>query len=198
MIEASFYGRALARGWWIVVVVALLAAAVAWIASTRQSPVYKASATLVATPSSRVEETDELIDAVETLERRSVVATFAKVPPALETRRRAARRMDVELDDLRYYWIGATVLPNTNVIRIDVLGSDPDTAAEVANAVAAATRREGRSLYKIFTLRHLDEATPPRRPERPAPRRSALVGLALGVFFGLLTAFGLEALRRRA
>lgn len=197
MIEPSFYARALARGWWIAVVAALVAAGAAWLVSSRENPVYKASATLVAAPSTTVEDTGDMLDAVEVLERRTVVATLARVPTAAETRARAARRMGLELDDVRYYWIGGTVLPSTNVVRIDVIGPDPERTARLADAVAAATRHEARSLYKIFTLRHLDEAEVPDEPERPHPERSALVGAILGLFFGVLATFVVEAVRSR-
>lgn len=196
MTEPSFYVRALKRGWWIPIAAAVVAAAVAWIASSRENPVYKASATLVVAPSSEIEDTGDLLDAVETLERRTIVATLAKVPAAAQTRARAIRRMGVEPDDVRYYWIGGTVLPNTNVVRVDVIGPDPEVAAELADAIASATRREARSLYGVFTLRHLDDAEVPDEPERPNPRRAALVGAVLGLFFGLLLALAAAAVRR--
>lgn len=197
MIEPSFYVRALVRGWWIVVAAALVAAGGAWLASSWETPVYKASATLVTAPSSTIEDTGDLLDAVEVLERRTVVATLARVATTRETRRRAADRMGVEPDSIRYYWIGSTVLPSTNIVRIDVIGPEPERTARVADAVAAATRRDARGLYKIFTLRHLDEAEVPRDPERPNPGRSALIGAALGLFFGVLAACVVEAVRSR-
>ena len=196
MSDPSFYVRALSRGWWIPIAAAVVAAAVAWLSSSRETPVYRASATLVVAPSSAIEDTGDLLDAVETLERRTIVATFARVPAAAETRRRAVRRMGVEPDAVRYYWIGGTVLPNTNVIRVDVLGPEPEVAARLADAVASATRREARSLYDIYTLRHLDDAEVPDEPERPDPGRSALVGAVLGLFFGLLAALAAAAVRR--
>jgi len=195
--DSGFYLRALRRGWWVALLVAVTAVAVAWGLASRQRPVYRASASLVATPSTEVENAGEALDAIETLERRTIVATFAAIPEAPDTRESAARRLGLEPRELRHYWIGASVLPNTNVIRIDVVGPDPERAAAVADAVASATRSEARSLYGVFTLRRLARAEPPRRPERPDPERAAAVGGVLGLFLGGLAALALEGFRSR-
>lgn len=195
MTDSGFYLRAARRGWWLALLVAGVTVLAAWYLSTRQNPVYKASATLVVTPSSELEDGGDLLDAIETLERRTIVATFSKIPAVPDVREDAARRMGVEPGDVRYYWIGASVLPNTNVIRIDVLGPEPERAAELADAVASASRREARGLYKVFTLRRLARAEVPRSPERPDPERALAVGGVLGLFLGALGALALEAVR---
>lgn len=197
MTDPGFYPRALRRGWWLALLAAAATVLVAWFLASRERPVYRASASLVATPSSAVEEPGDVLRAIDTLERRTLVATFSKIPAAPETREDAARRLRLEPADVRYYWIGGSVLPNTNVVRIDVLGPDPQRAADVANAVAEETRHEARSLYGIFTLRHLARAEAPRRPERPDPKRAVAVGGVVGLFLGALAALALEALRGR-
>lgn len=197
MTDSGFYLRALRRGWWVVPLVAAASVLVAWLLASRERPVYRASASLVATPSSDVDDPGDVLDAIDTLERRTIVATFSKIPEAPDTRESAARRMGVEPREIRYYWIGASVLPNTNVVRIDVVGPDPERAADVANAVAAETRDEARSLYGVFTLRRLARAEPPDEPERPDPERAVVVGGVLGLFLGVLAALALEALRSR-
>lgn len=197
MNDSGFYLRAARRGWWLALLVVAVTVLAAWLLSARQRPVYQASASLVVTPSSALEDSGDLLDAIETLERRTIVATFAKIPSAPDTREAAARRMGVESAEVRYYWIGASVLPNTNVIRIDVMGPDPERAAELADAVASATRGEARSLYDVFTLRRLARAEVPRSPERPDPERAAAVGGVVGLFLGALAALALEAVRFR-
>jgi uncharacterized protein involved in exopolysaccharide biosynthesis len=198
MTDSGFYLRAVRRGWWVALLAAAATVLVAWLLASRERPVYRTSASLVATPSSAVEAPGDVLDAIDTLERRTLVATFSKIPASPDTREDAARRLGVEPRDIRYYWIGGSVLPNTNIVRIDVIGPDPERAAEVANAVAAETRDEARSLYKVFTLRHLARAEAPDEPERPNPKRAVAVGGVAGLFLGGLAALALEALRGRA
>lgn len=187
----------LRRGWWIVLLAVLVGVGSAWVFTQREPSRYLASATLVATLSSSVDDTGDLLRGVETLERRSVIATFAKIPGRVETKETAARRMDVDPGDLRAYWIGGAVIPHTNLLRVDVRGPDPEVAAELANRAADVTRHEARSLYRVFTLRHLERAEPPRRPESPEPTRNLLVGGILGLFAGLALALAAEAVRTR-
>lgn len=193
----NFYLRALRRGAWLVLVVILVAVAVAWAWTSRQSPTYRASASLVVTPNTEVEDTTDLLRSLETLERRTVVATFARLPGSPETAADVAERLGVEPDEIRYYWIGGAVVPNTNIVRIDVYGPDPDRAAEVANAAARSVSREARHLYQIYSMREMGRAEPPSRPVRPDARRNAVVAAVLGLFLGVLAALGLEAVRSR-
>jgi capsular polysaccharide biosynthesis protein len=193
--SSDLYRRAFTRSWWIVLLAVVLAVGAAAWATSRQKPVYRASTSLAVVPNSEVEGTGDVLRSLDTLERRTVVATFAKIPSTVETRTDAARRLKLESRDLRGYRIRATVLPNTNIIKVDAEGPDPERAAQVANAAAAVTRREARHLYRIYTLRTLEEATPARRPFHPTPARNYLVAGILGLFLGIAAAFLFERLR---
>ena len=197
MRESGIVFGGLRRGWWIVLLATLIGLASAWFWTQRERPRYLASATLVATLSSSIDDTSDVLRGIETLERRTVIATFAEVPGREETKQKAAERMGVEPSELRAYWIGGAVIPHTNLLRVDVRGPDPELAARVADAAADVTRRESRRLYRVYTLRNLEAATPPRRPETPDPTRNVVVGGILGLFFGLALALAAEALRSR-
>lgn len=198
MNESRVVFRGLVRGWWIVLLALAVALAVAWWLTGRETPVYSAEAFLVVTPSSEVETNEELLDAIEALERRTVVATFARLPRAPATKLRAAERLGLEPREVRSYWVGGSVVPSTNVVRIEVQGPEAARAAELANAVAAATRREARRLYRIYSLREMAAAEPPRRPVRPDVRRNLAVAAVLGLFVGLVAAVGAELARGMA
>lgn len=162
--------------------------------TSRQPRVYRASTTVVVTPNTDVEGMGDVLRSLETLERRTVIATFARVPATAETRAAAARQLGRADADLSPYRVEASVLPNTNIIKIDVEGPDAAAAAAVANAVSEATRDEVRRMYRIFTLRTLAAASPAPRPVRPDPRRNYVVAGILGLFLGVLAAVLIERL----
>ena len=189
------FGRALRRGWWIVLLTLLVSlGASAWVTS-RQQPRYRARASVAVAPNTRVRSVSDTLRSLDTLERRTVIATFARLPAAPETRAAAAREMGRDASDLRRYRVDASVLPQTNIIRLTVEGRDAETAAAFANALAQATRREVRSLYGVYTLKTLTPAVASRRAIYPDPQRNAVVAGLLGLLVGVAAALMADRLR---
>ena len=195
MPSSDLYRRALTRRWWIVLLTLVLALGAAAWATSRQRPVYRATTTMAVIPNSEVSGTEDVLRSLDTLERRTVVATFARIPSTAETRVDAARRMGIKDGEIRAYYIRASVLPNTNIIKVDVEGPDRRRVAALANAAAAVTRREARHMYRIYTMHPLEKAVPARRPIHPTPGRNYLVAGILGLFLGVGAAILLERLR---
>jgi uncharacterized protein involved in exopolysaccharide biosynthesis len=179
---------ALRARWWVVVLAMAAAVGVSAVATARQPRLYRASTSLVVAPTSDVGAPADILRALETLERRSVIATFARIPGSPDARRIVAEKLGGSLDGWR---IEGSVQPSTNIIRIDAEGPDAARAADVANLAAEATRQEARALYRIFTMRTLATATVPPRPAQPDVRRNLLVAAALGLLLGVLGAYGL-------
>lgn len=189
---------ALRRWWWVVLVLAGVAMAVTVFLTARQSPIWQSAALLAVGPSSEIREPSEIVRALDTLERRTVVATFARIPSTPGMRDAVAEEMGVTPRELRGYRIRGSVVPSTNILRVDVEGSDPERVAEAANAAARVTAREARSLYRVFSMRDLAPAVPARRPSYPDPQRNYLVGGALGLILGIAAALVLDRARSRS
>lgn len=152
---------------------ATAAAVAAYALAPRPRRRYHATTTAVVIPTPEVEGAADILRSLETLERRSVIATFARIPATAEALAVAARGLGRAAGDFRAYKVDASVLPETNILRIDVEGPDAGAASALANALAAATKQEIRSLYRIFTLRTLTRAAaPPRRSTPDADRRA--------------------------
>ncbi len=181
------------RRHWPVALLVLIAALVATaIVTSRQEPVYEASVQLVVAPGAAQSAAD-VIRGLETLERRTVVATFARIPSTPEVHREVAAAMKLERS--RDYQAHGSVVPNTNVIRIDAEGSDAEKTATFANLVATSTARQAEALYRVYSLRVLAAAQRPGRPAFPDKRRNYLVGGALGVFAGIVSVLAMARLR---
>ncbi|MDX1584375.1 MAG: Wzz/FepE/Etk N-terminal domain-containing protein [Thermoanaerobaculia bacterium] len=192
--EIDYIG-AIRRGWWLILLLLALAVVTAFWLTSRERPVYETSATLVVAPSGDIEEPDEIVRALETLERRTVVATFARIPTTRESRDAVAGMLDLEDSDLRGFRIRGSVVPNTNLIRVSATGPNPDRVAAVANAAASLTAVEAEKLYRIYSLRTVASATPPRRPDYPDPQRNLIVAGFIGLALGLVAALALERVR---
>ena len=195
MIHEFDYPGALRRNWLIVVVIVAAALIVTAIVTSRQMPVYETSAQLVAAPSPAITDPDDVVRTLETLERRTVVATFARMAATDDSRNAVAQSLKLDPHRARAFRTVGSVVPNTNIIRIDTRGPDPKLAAEIANATAERTAREAEALYRVFSLRFLARAAPPRGPAYPDRRRNFLAGTALGLFLGMAAALARERLR---
>ena len=191
------YARALRAGWWIILLALAASLGAAALFTAREEPVYRASATVVVAPNESVEVVGDVLRSLETLERRSVIATFARIPGTAQARSAVAQRLGAT-GDLKGYRIEAAVLPNTNILKIDVEGPDAGTTAAAANAAADLIHDEVRSLYRIYTTRVLSPAAAPSRPVHPDPRRNYVVAGLLGLLAGLVAALAVERLRPAA
>ena len=188
---------ALKRWWWVIVILLGVALAVTAFLTSRQIPIFESAALLAVAPSSEIREPSEVVRALDTLERRTVVATFARIPSNPGMRDSVAEEMGLAPKELRGYRIRGSVVPNTNILRVDVEGPDPERVAGTANAAARVTARDARSLYRVFSMRELATAVPARRPSYPDPQRNYLVGGAAGLVLGIAAALVLDRARRR-
>lgn len=178
-------GRALRGGWWIVAACLVVALATAAILTERTPLTYRATTTLVVAPAGSVEETDEVLRSLETLERRTILATFARIPSTRGMKTRVAARTDLAAGSLRDYRLRASVVPYTNAIEIEATGPDPERARAVAMAAAEVTKVEAGAMYPIFELRDFEAADAENDPVHPDPGRNLAVAAIVGLFVGV-------------
>lgn len=190
--------RALKRGWWLVVTALLVGEGTAFWVTAGQTRIYSSEASVVVVPSTEAGSGGDLIRSLETLERRTIVATFARLPGSSEIKEDVARELGETVKELRSYHIRGSVVPNTNLIRIEVTGADPERAAAIANATVAALHSSARRLYRIYTVRPFSLAEARRSPIYPNPQRNLLMGGILSLFVGLAAALLGDALRSPA
>ncbi|MFQ5791740.1 MAG: YveK family protein [Acidobacteriota bacterium] len=195
MIALETYGSVLRRQRWVTLLVLAITIGSTVFFTIRQTPVYSASTMVAVTPNSRAQGTSEIIRSLDTLDRRTVIATMARIPPTREAREAAAARLQLSPGDLRGYSVRAAVLPNTNIIKIDVEGPEPQRAAELANAIAQITHQESRRMYRIYKMQTLSAAVAGRHPIYPSPQRNYMAGTILGLFLGVGAAFVTDYLR---
>jgi uncharacterized protein involved in exopolysaccharide biosynthesis len=181
-VNESFL-RLLVRRWWVPAATLICGIVAGFWWTSREPRIYRASALLAVVPSSSIGDAD-VLRSLDSLERRTVLATFARLPTTRETRNAVAERIGRDPVDLAKYQLGASVLPNTNIIRIDVDGPDAKLAADAANAAGEVVGAEARSLYRIYTMRPIAAAESSHRPIHPDPRRNSLAAGVFGLFIG--------------
>jgi capsular polysaccharide biosynthesis protein len=192
--ESDLIVRALGARWWVIVLLVVSSLVAARVFTASQAPVYRVQTSSTVIPSAQVKEPAELLRSLETLERRTLVATFAMLAGSRATRQEAMTNLELTSADVAGYRVSAAVAPNTNVIRIVVEGSDGARASDLANAVAQVTAKRASELYRMYTLQPLDASIPAEAPAYPNGKRNAVVAAIIGLFLGLAGAVGLEVL----
>jgi capsular polysaccharide biosynthesis protein len=132
------------------------------------------------------------VDTLNTLDRRSVVATYAKIPSSRTVRTKALEQLGISGAQRYAYYVRSTVVPDTNIIEVLVEGPAPGTTAEMANAVSQQAREYVRHFYGIYGLKVLDPARPSTLAVKPRIGRNLGVSLVFGLFLGIVTALLLE------
>jgi capsular polysaccharide biosynthesis protein len=192
--ETSMYARAVRGRWAIIAAVVVTSLLAAQFFTARETPLYRAVASATVAPAPNLTESGELQRSLETLERRTVVATFVLIAGARETKLRAASAARIDTADVHAYRVSASVAPSSNVIRIQVEGADPQRASDLANSISQVTGIAANQLYRLFAIQPLDASIPPLQPAHPNGKRNAVVAAILGLFIGLVVAVGVEAL----
>lgn len=204
-METRLYFQMLQRGWWVILLAALVAVAASLGLSYLATPQYQATASFIITPSATLTVGRDVVNSLDTLDRRSIVATFAEVMNSRRIVTDAAASVGVNETMLEDYEILAVVLPESSVLELDISGPDPKLAADLANAIGAEAITFSRGFNQVYDLNFLDTAIVPEDPFSPQPLRDAGLALLLGAAAGALLVIlseqiriPLEAYRQRA
>jgi diguanylate cyclase (GGDEF)-like protein len=196
-MEIQLYFQLIKRGWWIVLLTTLATIASVLGYSILVTPKYEASARLILNPSPFVSLSgpDRVLDSLNTLDRDSIIATYAEIMNSNRVYQEALSSLQLQPTNLAEYSYETDVISNSYLIEIKVKGPDANMAASVANAIGYQTIYFTEELNQVIELDFLDMAVPPSKPYRPNPLRDSLVGAVFGLVGGLVLAILREQLR---
>lgn len=186
------------RSWWVIVLMLAIGVGATAYFTRRQTPLYQATTTVVIGPGGKLTEVSQIVNSLNALDRRSVVATYAKIPTSRTVRDRTRQQLGLSPSQMRLYRVSTSIVPDTNILQIAVEGPDPRLAADVANAIAEQAKSYAPEIYGIFGLNVLDRASVPSRPVKPELVRNVSVGAVLGLLLGIGLALLIEYGRRWA
>ena len=191
-MELREYVRILRRNWGIILAATLLGIAVALAWSLTRTPEYRAQSTVFVS-SQAGGSIAELEQGASFAQSRvatyaSLVSTPIVLDPAIEQ-----LGLDEDAPDLAPR-VQATTVPNTFLITITVTDTDPDRAADTANAVAASLATTVETLESVdddepasspVHLTPVRDALPPDAPSSPNTRLNLLIGGLIGAALGI-------------
>ncbi|MGH2559455.1 MAG: polysaccharide biosynthesis tyrosine autokinase, partial [Thermomicrobiales bacterium] len=133
-IELRQLFRYARRWWWVLLLLPVAAGATSYAISSRQQPLYSATATLMINPAPGSTTGD--INTVNAAQRlattyQQLVVTQPVLQPVIET-----LQLPYRVDELQDK-VSASAPRDTQLLKVSVSDTDPETAAIIANTVAA-------------------------------------------------------------
>ena len=180
------------RHWQVVLGAAVLGMLLAWIISAMQPRSYRASVLAAVSPLADTLDPSDVLRGVEVLEQRTVIATMAALAMTDGVIRQAAQ--GGAADGVS---VNAAVLPNTNLVRVDVDAPDAARATAVASRIPALLGAQARSMYRLYGV---TTVAPPSEADAVTPRseRAIIAGLLIGLIIGALIAYAMDRTRPSA
>ncbi len=203
-MELRHYFRMLRAGWWIIALTTLAALSIALATAYNATPMYRASARLILRPNITAIGSNNLVDSIGTLDKRSIVATYAEVISSNRMFNETGAALQLDSKGLLDYTRTTVVLPESNILELAVSGPNPDLATRMVNGIGQRAIEYSKPLYQAYGMEFLDPAAVPPAPFTPQPLRDATLAVALGLVLGSALAIlreqlqmPLEAMRRR-
>lgn len=190
MKELQLYLQTITRGWWIIALIVLAAFTAVLVFTYFATPLYRTSTRLLVTPGPTLlaDRERDVIDSLSTLDRRSIVATYAEILKSRRVFDETAEMLQLDPLQLNDYQVSAVVLPETSVLELSVQGPHPQTVAMLANNISERAIGYMKDLYVVYDVNLLDRATVPTRAVSPTPVRDATVAVLLALVFGTVLA----------
>ncbi len=190
-MQIQQYIKILRDGWWIIVAAVFIFTGFGIVFSYSQTPIYEATTTFVVNPAARISETYDLLYSMDTLAgRTSLATTYSNILESRSILDSAIRLLDITPEMLELYKINSVVLPDSNVLMLQIQGPSPELAADLANAIGSSGVDFVSGLQSIYELRNLDLAVV--EPEPVSPNHpinialSVIVGFSGGLAFLIL------------
>src|SRR3990172_1802652 len=129
-MEMRFYLRIIRRGWWLILIAALVAVNLSLVYSYYIArPTYEAVARFIVSPNIQNIESRDLVNSLEALDKRSIISTYAEVLNSHEIINGTLNALGADPAQFEQeYNTFVTVLPDANIIRFSAQGPDPEAA----------------------------------------------------------------------
>ncbi len=187
-MELKIYLQILLKKWWIVIPMFLATLISGMVLTSRKTPVYSATSTLVVAPSPSFEDARTIASVLDILGRRPEIATtYSEIAISEFIKRRALN--DLSLQDGSDYSVQSKLRGGTNVLVFTVKGPNPTITRNLANAVAEQTMTYVQELSGPFVLLFLDEALLPAEPISPKVSLNLALSGVFGLVMGIALAF---------
>jgi len=185
--------KLLLHSWWIIALTTLLTAGSTLFFAAQQQPIYAGTTTIEVSPSPALDRADQIVDAINALDRRATLNTIARKVSSSSIQAQVAEKLHLSPAILGSAGLSAAVLPDTNLIEIRAQSAQPNLAADMANTVAQII--VGQAPVRLLKIDVIDLASPATAPIGAGLSRLLTLGVLFGLLIGIVAVLLLFAIR---
>jgi len=197
-IDLREYWEVLKKRWIIVVVLPLIAALTSGIISYFViKPVYQASTTLIVgkKASEAGQAAVQMLDNSVLQANLQLAKTYAAIAQSRTVEQNVIDDLDLpmtvgQLDKM----ISINPVKTTEILEIQVMNTDPELAAAIANSMAGEFSKSVIEIKKVDSVSIVDTAVIPEHPVKPNKPLNVLIAFVVGLMASLGLVFLLEYL----
>lgn len=158
-------------------------------------PEYQTFTTLIVGKPKDYQNVDNKLDYNDLLLNQKLVSTYGEL---VKTRAVADEvienlGLDISYKDFREK-VNVNLVKDTEIIKLEVVDTDPILAAEIANETAQVFMENVKDIMMVENVQVIDRAQVPDMPIKPRPQLNMAIAGVLGLMIGIFLVFLLEYL----
>jgi capsular polysaccharide biosynthesis protein len=191
-LEIKHYVKLFQKYWWLILLSTLVSLLLAMTRVYFDTPRYLTEVTFVISPIESIIDNRDVMDSLDTLDKVTISQTYAEILNSNLVRNSAIEALGLTIEDLSAYETETILLPESNVLRLTVTGTNPEIVAKLANEIGDFSITYTGRVYQVFKVSYLDQAYTPGSPYSPTPQRDALVAVVLGFAIGVMLILAID------
>ena len=177
----------------LVAAAAVIGGLLAWLWASAQGDQFTATAVVAITPADSLEDSSEVVDVLQSLDRGTAVVTAAGMAGSGTVLLSAQSASGLSGEEASDYDVEALQVLTSHLVDITVVGPEEATAIAYADAIADELTVSYAEYFPVYKIERVTDASIPDDAGRPSTTLiviAAMIASALGAFMLWLALFG--------
>lgn len=175
------------KKWWLILACAVIAGLIAYVYTAHfVTPMYESSVTIYVNNSRSGEQVDSISSSNLTTSQKLVNTYINMIRSDTVLEKVAeASELDISAGGIREA-MSASQIDETEIFKVTITHADPQTAADIANAIAEVAPAEIADFVEGSSTKIIDYAKVSVNPSSPNLKRTCLLGTFVGILISMI------------
>lgn len=173
---------------WLIIIITIVSILIVGIGTSLTTiPKYKSSTTLIISGS----ENQEKLESDPKYLNQKLMNTYSEIIKSKSVMDEVEKNLNLNFKEINGN-IDINIIPNTDIIKIEVTGKKPELVADVTNEIALVSMNHAKEMIDIGNARVVDKAKPSRQPIKSSTRANIAIAGIFGFAGSILVVFLIE------